>query len=223
MLQLLLTNQARAFSIVSVSKLHSLNAALVHGSKRFLQAVALSATMLITGGASANTPDVEHTLAGNKILSKDRIERLLGKDEAANLLDKPYRGFYGIKGEVGDSIIRFGNKVKAQDSDPDGRLAPLATGIASLLELPAVSTGSRIKPKATAYIIFYDHDLAGIDRDQVMHLPTSAEGKPNTLALLVIDHRGSSSARPRSNDERRTAQLVANQNGTMSYWFELTI
>ncbi len=82
--------------------------------------------------------------------------------------------------------IQFG-KVVADQSYPDDRWAHLAAGIAGLIEFPASWPGSHLKPRATAFVVFYNYNMPGLDRSKVMLLPTSSNAPPNMLAVLVIE------------------------------------
>jgi hypothetical protein len=53
--------------------------------------------------------------------------------------------------------------------------------------LPAFWPGSHLKPRATAFVVFYDYNIPGLDRSKVELLPTSSNAPPNMLAVLVIE------------------------------------
>jgi hypothetical protein len=95
----------------------------------------------------------------------------------------------------------------------------MAKDIASLAELPAYSTGSRIAPKATAYVVFYDVNMSGLDRSKVMLLPTTTDAEPNMLVVLVIKHKNHSNAQGVLGIQTDSA----NQNGNSIYFFELAM
>lgn len=167
------------------------------------------------GIASALAAYGANTLGENTAISNKLIERQVEKNVAGALLNTPYKGFYQINSRVKNQKIKF-TKVKEKQSFPDERWTALAKGIASLAETPAYATGSRIDPKATAYVAFYDVNSMEIDKSKIMKLPTSIEGEANTLAVLVVKHKNHTKA--------TSANLgVTNEQDSNIYFFELTL
>ena len=74
-------------------------------------------------------------------------------------------------------------------------MEPPAPGLAGLIEIPAYSTGSRIKTGATAYMAFYERDPAEPGIENAITIPTSVEGDPNTFVLMIIKPKETSNAR----------------------------
>ena len=174
--------------------------------------------VFLTGIASVQAMEQANTLGSNEAISNALVESLVDDSEAKALLDAPYKGFYQIESKVKNSKIVFSN-VETKLSYPDERWEIIATEIASLVQMPAYSTGSRIDPRATAYVVFYDVDLPGVDRSSAIYLPTSAYSEPNTLAVLLIDHDNHSSTR----DALGTRLRSAHQNTDRILLFELAM
>ena len=148
----------------------------------------------LTGTASAQAMNQVNTLGANDAVSNALIESQVDESTAGVLLETPYKGFYQIRSKVVNSKITF-SRVVSQQSFPDERWTDMAKDIASLVELPAYTTGSRIKPKATAFVVFYDVNISGLDRSKVMLLPTTTDAEPNMLVVLVIKHQNYSKTR----------------------------
>jgi hypothetical protein len=140
----------------------------------------------LMGMAHAQESNPVNTLQANDAISNELIERLVDESTAEILLQTPYEGFYKIRGKAIGSRITFGKEV-ADQSYPDDRWTHLAAGIAGLIELPAIWPGSHLKPRATAFVVFYDYNIPGLDRSKVELLPTSSNAPPNMLAVLVIE------------------------------------
>lgn len=141
--------------------------------------------VFLMGMAHAQESNPVNTLQANDAISNELIERLVDESTAEILLQTPYEGFYKIRGRVDGSKITF-DKVVADKSYPDDRWAHLAAGIAGLYELPAIWPGTHLKPRATAFVVFYDYNIPGLDRSKVALLSTSSNAPPNILAVLVI-------------------------------------
>ena len=159
-----------------------------------------------------------NTLASNDAIANQLIETQVDESTAGALLETPYRGFYQINSKVNGGRMTF-DRVVSKQSFPDARWKDMATDIASLVEIPAYSTGSRINPKATAYVVFYDNNVSGVDRSRVMRLPTTTDAEPNMMVLLVIKHQNFS----RTQAVRGTQTESASQNGNSIYFFELAM
>ena len=156
-----------------------------------------------------------NTLGENSAISNALIKSQVDNGTAGVLLNTPYKGFYKINSKVQNKKIKF-VKVKSDQSFPDQRWQGLAKGIAGLAEVAAYTTGSRIDPRATAYVAFYDVDSMQLDPSQVMKLPTSVKGDANTLAVLVVKHK---------NHSKATSGAIGNKvrKGSDIYFFELTL
>jgi hypothetical protein len=172
----------------------------------------------LTTIASAQAMNQVNTLGANDAISNEMIEGQVDEGTAGVLLETPYKGFYQIKSKVKNSKITF-SRIVSKQSFPDDRWTDMAKDIASLVELPAYSTGSRITPKATAYVVFYDVNLSGLDRSKVMTLPTTADAEPNMLVVLVIKHQNHS----RTQGILGIQKSSADQNGNSIYFFELAM
>ena len=184
-------------------------------SKIMFRQITLLLIITCGGALSVNAAYEVNTLGANKAVPNSLIKSQVDVDTAGALLETPYKGFYQIGSKVINKRITF-PKVKSKQSFPDGRWEALAKGIAGLAETPAFNTGSRIDPRATAYVAFYDVDIKGVDRSKVMLLPTSVEGEPNTLAVLLVRHKNHTSA--------KNAELGrSGQMGSNVYFFELAL
>ena len=150
-----------------------------------IKSIALSILLSFLGIASAQAMNQVNTLVANDAIPNELIERQVDDETARILLETPYKGFYQIESKIKNRYITFGTPVSEQ-SFPDERWEIMARDIASLIEIPAFSTGSHIEPKATAFVVFYDVYMPGLDHSKVMLLPTTSNAKPNTLAVLVI-------------------------------------
>ena len=159
-----------------------------------------------------------NTLASNEAIPTQLIETQVDEETARILLETPYKGFYEIKSKIKNRSITFGTVVP-EESFPDERWVSMATDIASLVEIPAYTTGSRIDPTATAYVVFYDVYMPGLDHSDVILLPTTSNARPNTLAILVVKHQNHHLTR----DIRNVQTASADQNGNLIYFFELAL
>jgi hypothetical protein len=191
---------------------------ITHEVKVMLRTTILFFMVSFTGATSAEVTNQVNTLGTNDAIPNSLIEAQANGNTADVLLETPYKGFYQIKSKVKNRNITF-DKVVTQQSFPDERWKDMATDIASLVEIPAYSTGSRIAPKATAYVVFYDVDMPGLDRSNVMLLPTTTEAEPNTLIVLVIEHQNHS----RSQGAQGVGRNSADENGDNIYFFELAM
>lgn len=183
-----------------------------------IRAIALLILVSLTGIAAAQAEYQDNTLGANEAISNTLIESQVDESTAAALLETTYKGFYQIGSRVKHARISF-SEIESQQSFPDERWATMAKDIANLVEFPAYSTGSRIEPKATAYVAFYDAYMPGLDSSKVMLLPTSKDAEPNTLVVLVVKHKNHSSAQ----DVRGVQTNSASQSGNRIFFFELAM
>jgi len=156
-----------------------------------LKKTALLILLTFGGANTALAMYADNTLGANNTISNDLVLSKTNAETAELLLSTPYKGFYQVSGRAKGQVIDF-KRVISKNSFPDARWESVATSLAGLVELPATSTGSRMKPKATAYVVLYDNDIEGIDRSNVTQVQTSAGNIPNTLAVLVINYHTSS-------------------------------
>ena len=180
--------------------------------------LALLVMVSLTGIASAQAMNQINTLGANDAISNTLIETQVDEGTASVLLETPYKGFYQFRSKVNHAKMIFSKPVSKQ-SFPDERWMDIAKDIASLVEMPAYSTGSRIEPRATAYVVFYDIDMPGVDRSKVILLPTTTDTEPNMLAILVIKHQNHSSTQ----DVLGTRTSSADQSGNNIFFFELAM
>ncbi len=186
---------------------------------RKLIAIAL---LIVPGIALAEVTYLENTLGANKVVPNKMIENSMDADVANVLLQTPYTGFYRIDGKVRDNKMSF-EKVKDKYSFPDGRLEPLALGITGLMKFPVYTTGSRVKTQATAYVAFYKDKEAieGLDIENVMRIPTSVQGEPNTLAVVIVKSKEPGNAK--DPNLRYAGTDLRQRDGTRAYFFEVAI
>ncbi|MCH7741558.1 MAG: hypothetical protein IIB71_02715 [Proteobacteria bacterium] len=136
----------------------------------------------------------------NKVVLKK-----LGKGKAATLLNTPYDGFYQIRGTYKNDRVYF-DKVKSKKPFPDDRREAAAREIAGKIEMPApVNTGSRIRPRVTAYVVFFKDGIESLDLGLSRQGSTSVEEVPNALAVLMIKHK--------DNSDTMAGQIVARHQG----------
>lgn len=159
-----------------------------------------------------------NTLQDNGRVPESLVRSQVSDEMAGALLKAPYKGFYQIESTVKNRKMLF-SKLDAEQSFPDQRWETIALDIASLVQMPAYSTGSRIDPKATAYVVFYDRDVSGVEPEKVIYLPTSAYSRPNTLAVLLIEHDNHLATR----DALGTRTRSADQNTDNIFFFELAM
>jgi len=158
-----------------------------------LKTIMFAICLTVSGFATAKMSYEENTVGANRAVPNRIVENELGTSQATSVLQAPYSGFYQISGKAGKDNFDF-KRVSAKKSFPDARWAGLAKSIAKQVRIPAPSTGSRVKPSATAYVAFYPGGIEGLEPDQVIQLQTSVEGEPNTLAVLVINQKVSKGA-----------------------------
>ena len=181
---------------------------------------ALTLVLAMPAFAQANIPFEENSLGGNKVIPNKLVESVMAEEQAEKFLSKSYTGFYQLQGKVKNNKLRF-EKVKDKVSYPDDSLKQLALGLAGLIELPVYSTGSRIKPRATAYMAFYEGSTEDFGIENAVEIPTSAEGEPNTIVLLIIKQKETSSAK---NPNMRLANAeLGKRDGSQAYFFKLAI
>jgi hypothetical protein len=183
-----------------------------------IRSLILFSLLIFAGADCAQAMNQSNTLAANDAIANELIEAQVDEETARVLLETPYKGFYQIESKIRKRQITFG-EVVPQQSWPDDRWGLMARDIASLIEIPAYHTGSRIEPKATAYVVFYDIYMPGLDHSKVMLLPTTSNAKPNTLAVLVVKHQNHYRAR----SIKGTLTGSADQNGNLIYFFELAM
>ena len=183
-----------------------------------IRSITLFIILSCGGIISAQAMNQVNTLSANDAMPNKLVETQVDEETARILLETPYKGFYQIESDIRNRKITFGEPVP-EASFPDQRWEIMAKDIASLVEIPAYSTGSHIEPRATAYVVFYDIYMPGLDHSKVILLPTSSNAKPNTLAVLVIEHRN----HYRTKDIRGTQTGSADQNGNRLYFFELAM
>lgn len=183
-----------------------------------IRSMILFIMLSLIGITSTQAINKTNTLATNEAISNQLIETQVDEETARVLLDTPYKGFYQVESIIKNRHITFGD-IEPQQSFPDERWQDLARDIASLVEIPAYSTGSHIAPTATAYVVFFKTYMPGLDYSKVILLPTSSNARPNTLAVLVIKHRN----HHRAQDIRGTQTGSADQNGNRIYFFELAM
>lgn len=162
----------------------------------------------------------EHTLGANKLVSNKILQKSLDEPLARRLLETPYTAFYQVDGEVRDNKI-FLNKLKSKSSYPDESLAQIALGVASWIEFPSYSTGSRIKARASAYIALYKDVMSDLEPEEVVGIPTSLDLDPNTLVVVVVKRKDNSRA---TNSNMRDANAeLGKRDGSDVYLFELAM
>ena len=183
-----------------------------------IRSITLSMLLSCFGIISVQAMNQVNTLETNEAIPSKLIETQVDEETARILLETPYKGFYQIESNIKNRAITFGKTVP-EKSYPDERWEMMARDIASLIEIPAYSTGSRIEPKATAYVVFYDVYMPGLDHSKVILLPTTSNAKPNTLAVLVVEHRN----HLRTREIRGTQTGSADQNGNRIFFFELAL
>ena len=174
--------------------------------------------IFLIGIASVQAMSLANTLANNEAMPKNFVENSVNESMADILLETPYKGFYQFESTVRNSKIYF-NQVETQQSFPDERWMDIANEIANLVQMPAYSTGSRIVPRATAYVVFYDASISGLDDANIIYLPTSAYARPNVVAVLLIKHDNYSGARDALGARTRSAH----QNTDRILFFELAL
>ncbi len=162
----------------------------------------------------------EHTLGANKLVSNKIVRKSLDEPFAQRILETPYTAFYQVDGEVRDNKILL-NKLKSKSTYPDESLAQIALGVASWIEYPSYSTGSRIRPRASAYIALFKDVLSDLEIGGVIGVPTSVESDPNTLVVVVVKRKDNSKA-TNSNIRDANAELGL-RDGSDVYLFELAM
>jgi hypothetical protein len=180
----------------------------------------LSILMLTVSFANAGQNFDHNTLGANALVPNNVVRKSLDESVAQRILGTPYTAFYRVDGEVSDNKMLL-NRLKSKSSYPDESLAQIALGVASWIEFPSYSTGSRIKPRASAYIALYKDVLSDLEVKGVMKVPTSVDADPNTLVVVVIDRKDNSKA-TNSNIRDANAELGL-RDGSDVYLFELAM
>lgn len=176
---------------------------------------------LVTSGlAVAKVKYQDHTIGSVKAVTKKLILNRLGEEKASTLLKTPYDGFYQISGKYKKGRFYF-NKVKSKKSFPDDRWEAAARTIAGQVNIPVVRTGSRISPRATAYVFFYKDGIEDLDLGIIRRGATSVDEAPNALAVLMI--KQNNAAKGAMKAVTRTAQQPGSKNGSSLYFFEVII
>lgn len=123
--------------------------------------------------------------ADNKIVSRV-IQEKLSDEEAAAILETPYDGFVEIRGKAKKDVFEF-TKIKSKASYPDNRWDEVAKSIADQVEITYSGTtgSSKQKPTATAYVLFYEDGVEGVNTAGVRQVNVS-DGDGDYMALLVI-------------------------------------
>ncbi|MFT5099068.1 MAG: hypothetical protein ACI9VI_001661 [Candidatus Azotimanducaceae bacterium] len=183
-----------------------------------LKMTALLTLLIFIGTNAAHASYEDNTLGANRTISNELVKSKTNADTAKILLSTPYKGFYEVSGKAKGKVINF-KRVISKNSYPDARWNSVAASLAGLVQLPATSTGSRMKPKATAYVVLYDNDIQGIDRSDAIQVETSAGSVPNTLAVLVIKTFSSSY----SKRSEGTSSGMAGETGSDFYLIELAL
>jgi|TARA_Y100000310_G_scaffold311069_1_gene357001 hypothetical protein len=170
---------------------------------------------LVTSGlAIAKVEYEDNTIGANKAIHNKLIKSRFGNAQAPSVLATPYDAFYQIKGKVRNNAFKF-DSVQSKKSFPDDRWQVVAKAIAEQIEIPALSTGSRIKPKATAYVMLYKGGIKDLNPNFVHRISNSLDEVPNTLAILLIKQRDATGATSESADKHK--------DGTSFYFFEVAI
>lgn len=180
----------------------------------------LSILFFTTSFAQAEQGFDEHTLGANKLVSNKIVRKSLDEPLAQRILETPYTAFYQVDGEVRDNKI-FLNKLKSKSTYPDESLAQIALGVASWIEFPSYSTGSRIKPRASAYIALFKDVLSDLEVEDVIGVPTSLDADPNTLVVVMVKRKDNSKA-TNSNIRDANAEFGL-RDGSDVYLFELAM
>tara|TARA_B100000809_G_scaffold127489_1_gene125595 strand:- start:5320 stop:5877 length:558 start_codon:yes stop_codon:yes gene_type:complete len=180
----------------------------------------LSILFFTASVAQAGLGFEEHTLGANKLVSNKIVRKSLDEPLAQRILETPYTAFYQVDGEVRDNKI-FLNKLKSKSSYPDESLAQIALGVASWIEFPSYSTGSRIKPRASAYIALFKDVLSDLEVEDVIGVPTSLDADPNTLVVVMVKRKDNSKA-TNSNIRDANAEFGL-RDGSDVYLFELAM
>jgi hypothetical protein len=94
-------------------------------------------------------------------------------------------------------------------------------GVASWIEFPSYSTGSRIKPRASAYIALFKDVLSDLEVEDVIGVPTSLDADPNTLVVVMVKRKDNSKA-TNSNIRDANAEFGL-RDGSDVYLFELAM
>ncbi|MDA0979227.1 MAG: hypothetical protein O3B72_11755 [Proteobacteria bacterium] len=175
--------------------------------------------MLVTSFALAGIKYSENSVGANKALPNNIVERLLDETSAEQVLATPYTGFYEIGAKVRDNSFSF-ERVDDKESFPGDMYEPLALDLVNLLNIPAYDTGTRIKPRATAYVVLFREgiDTLNIDPKRMVTLPSSAGQEPNTVAMIIIRQKDTSNA---SSDSYRSDIQRGNRDGNSVYFFRL--
>jgi hypothetical protein len=129
-----------------------------------------------------------NTVADNRAVAKV-IKKKLSESEAEAILDAPYDGFVEIRGKARDDVFQF-LKIKSKASFPDKRWEELALSIADQVNVPlsTVTTSSRNKPSATAYVYIYKNGVEGVNTAGARRVNVT-DGDGDYMALLVIKQK----------------------------------
>jgi len=183
-----------------------------------LRSIVLLVLFAASGVAAAKPALDENTLGANDHVPNYLIETQLSDTEAEALLTEPYLAFYQVNGKAIGSTMHF-KKISNRRSYPDDRLADVAKSIAAMADRPLHNTGSRVKPRATAFVAFYEGRVDGFSSDQIQYLPTSAEKAPNIMAVLIVQDTQNSATK----NGGRTVRTAGGPEGSDVYLFELAL
>ncbi len=151
----------------------------------------LCSWLLLAGCESVPTtvsPNLTHTLVGNGHLPNEEIRDFYPPEQWAQVADRPYAGFVILRG-----VVNWDNEVKANRvrmAYPDESRVELARRFSSEIKLPLSMAGSRVKPNAEVYVVFYDND-DGSHTALVFAKQLSQHGMSQTIArdrYLTVVH-----------------------------------
>ena len=119
----------------------------------------LRGTWILAGfmfASSMSAQSVVHTLDGNPDIPDFEI-RAFYKDEAWNMIkDAPYQGYVVISGTVNPRGEFYPRKIES--SYPDDSKNDMASKMSKEVKISAAKVGTRVDPKASVYVIFYEED-----------------------------------------------------------------
>ena len=155
-----------------------------------------------------------NTVADNKAVAKV-IKKKMSNSEAEAILQAPYDGFVEIRVKARKDVFQF-SKVKSKRSFPDNRWEELALSVVDQVNVPlnTVTTSSRNKPSATAYVIFYKDGIEGVNTAGARQVNVT-DGEGDYMALLVIKQKA-----PRGNVSVQGEGIVGRAQSKV-YKFEL--
>jgi hypothetical protein len=175
-------------------------------------------TQLIAGIILAvmSATTLASTAADNKVVANVLKEKL-SNSEVETILQTPYDGFVEIRGKAKKEAFEF-SKVRSKSSFPDQRWEETAKLIADQINLSVGdgTTGSRSKPSATAYVLFYKDGIEGVNTAGARQVSVSdADG--DYMALVVVRQKAPRGNVSVQNSKASFAQPPSNK----VYKFEL--